>query len=228
MKLRLLDTLRMPFFLVAIFWAVELTETTFDLDFTVLGVLPRSVQGILGIFLMPFLHGSFGHLFSNTPSFVILCGSVIYFYPRIANKVLIYSYLLTGFGVWLFARSTTYVYDKMHVAHHIGASGLIYAYAGFLFFSGVFRRETKSLSISLAVAVLYYGMWQGIIPNDPRVSWEAHLIGALIGTGLAYAYRKEAQSIDKLDLTEKVVLDTNEGYQNIENEYVKYTYKEKE
>ena len=228
MKLKLFDTIRIPFLLVSIFWLIELGELAWG-DISFLGVAPRSLKGVAGIFFMPFLHGGFGHLFSNTPSFIILCGSIIYFYPKIAGKFLLYSYLLTGMGVWLFARAETSYHG--FAVHHIGASGVIYAYAAFLFFSGVFRREVKSLSISLAVAVLYSGMLQGIVPNAPGVSWESHLIGATIGTALAYHFRLASSQLSDAQLeaekqNPEPEFNSDSGYQPLENEWMRYEYGE--
>jgi len=222
MKLKLFDTIRIPFVLVGIFWAVKLAELAWG-DISYLGVAPRSLHGLIGIFLMPFLHGDFSHLFSNTPSFLILCGSIIYFYPKVASKTLIYSYLLTGIGVWLFARSESGIHQIP--VHHIGASGLVYAYAAFLFFIGIFRREPKTLSISLAVAVLYYGMLQGLVPTQPGISWESHLIGAVIGSVLAFVFKNVSQADDN-EYIEPELITPDEGYRNIETEYIKYVYKE--
>ena len=90
------------------------------------------------------------------------------------------SYFITGALVWSFGRST----------FHIGASGLIYGIAAFLFFSGIVRAEFKSLIISLAVVATYGGLVWGVLPSIPGVSWESHLLGLLSGLFLAVYFRK--------------------------------------
>ena len=224
--MKIIRTLRLPLIAVAIFWAVELWELFFHIDFDSLGVYPRSLYGLIGIFFMPFLHGGLGHLLSNTASFVILSGSLLFFYPRISKQVLWQSYLMTGLGVWLFARSEQVIDGRLIMnIRHIGASGLIYAYAGFLFFMGVFRRDRKSLAISLSIAIIYFGLWQGLVPNQPGISWESHLIGAVVGVILAYAYRKVIPA-PEIDEPLSPYLSSEDGYRNIETEYFRYVYKE--
>lgn len=226
--MKVVNSIRLPLTIIAIFWLVEFVELILQTDFHYLGVLPRSPHGIIGVFLSPFLHGGFSHLLSNSSSFFVLCGSVIYFYPRISLKIIIQTYLLTGLGVWLFARGS--YLNEMGVSqdtHHIGASGLIYAYAAFLFFSGLFRKDSKSLVLTLGVALLYNGMLYGLVPNQPGISWESHLIGAIVGGIYAYIYRKVDNDLEERDGNERFYI-PDEGYQNIENEQFKYVYKEKD
>jgi len=82
--------------------------------------------------------------------------------------------------VWLFARSS----------YHIGASGLVYGFAAFLFFSGLFRKDKSSMALSLLVVFLYGGMVWGVLPVKPEISFESHLFGALTGIVCSYIFRK--------------------------------------
>ncbi|MGB0525496.1 MAG: rhomboid family intramembrane serine protease [Flammeovirgaceae bacterium] len=223
--MKLVNSIRLPLIIIAIFWLVEFIEVILGLDFHYLGTLPRSSKGVIGIFLSPFLHGGFSHLLSNSSSFFILCGSVIYFYPRISLKIITQTYIFTGIGVWLFARGSYLENGISHDTYHIGASGLVYAYAAFLFCSGLFRKDTKSLVLSLAVALLYNGMLYGLVPNQPGISWESHLIGAIVGAFFAYRYRKVESGTEEVIHNERFYI-PDEGYQNIENQYMKYEYKE--
>lgn len=97
------------------------------------------------------------------------------------------SWIVGGLFVWIAARES----------YHIGMSGVIYSLAFFIFFSGVFRRETKVMAIALFVAFLYGSMIWGVFPLDPKVSFEAHLFGAIVGVALAYFYRKEGETFKK-------------------------------
>lgn len=171
------------FFVVSftiLLWIIKALEWAVALDFGFLGILPRTLSGTMGIITAPLIHGDVLHLISNTFPLLLLGVSVFYFYHRIAIEVFAWIYFLSGFWVWMAARD----------AYHIGASGLIYGMVAFLFFSGLFRRDTKSLSISLIVIFLYGGMLQGLFPTNGRISWESHLLGALAGGFCAFFYRE--------------------------------------
>ncbi len=160
-----------PSRLVFLMWAVYFLEITFHFSLSRFGLLPRTLSGLVGIFTAPLLHGSVSHLVSNTMPLLIL-GTVLYmFYDRIASRVFLQCYLLTGALVWLFARPS----------FHIGASGLIYGLAFFLIFFGLFRKDFKSLLISI-ITMLFYGyLFYGILPSQPYVSYESHLMGGIVG-----------------------------------------------
>jgi membrane associated rhomboid family serine protease len=144
------------------------------------GIYPRKITGLMGIINAPLIHSDFSHLISNTPMLLILGIAIIYFYPDSAYKTFLVIYLLTGIGVWLFARS----------AYHIGASGLIYGFLGFLFFSGIFKRDNRSIALGLLITFLYGGLIWGILPGIKEVSWEAHLSGGVAGIISAFIFRK--------------------------------------
>jgi len=108
-------------------------------------------------------------------------------YRKVALKSIGMMYFLTGLAVWLFARPV----------FHIGASGVVYALVSFVFFSGLFRRNIKSIILALIVTLLYSGMVTGIFPNKEGISWESHLFGALIGLYVAYFYKNEIEQDDE-------------------------------
>jgi len=91
----------------------------------------------------------------------------------------IFIYLLTGAAVWLFGRSV----------YHVGASGVVYGLVSFIFWSGVFRRNIKSIVLALIVTILYSGYLQGIIPFQEGISWESHLLGGLVGIFVAFLFK---------------------------------------
>ncbi|RLD77240.1 MAG: rhomboid family intramembrane serine protease [Bacteroidetes bacterium] len=167
-------------------WLVKLIEFGFDLHLQEFGIYPRSYADLPKIITAPFIHGDFNHLISNSIPLFFLSTAIFYFYPRLAFKIIIYTWLLTGFGVWLGGR----------FAWHIGASGLVYAFASFLFFAGVVSKNRRLMAISLLVIFLYGGMIWGIFPNDPHVSWEAHLFGFLSGIVLTFYYTPEIKFVD--------------------------------
>ena len=145
--------------------------------FAFLGIVPRTLWGLTGIVFAPLLHGDLMHLLSNTFPLLFLGATLFFFYGRIGNTVLIRCYFFTNVLVWLFSpRPST----------HIGASGLVYGLSAFLIFFGLLRRDLMSLMISIAVMLTYGGIFYGILPTHPMISWESHMAGALVGTVSAF------------------------------------------
>ncbi|UZR94378.1 rhomboid family intramembrane serine protease [Chondrinema litorale] len=219
----IIKSIKIPAYIVASFWIVKFLEDITQIDLGFLGIYPRSVHGLIGLIFWPFIHGNYEHLISNTATFFILSASLLFFYPNIAYKVALYLFLITGIGVWLFARD----------AYHIGASGLIYGFASFLFFSGIFRKDNKAVIISLTVAFLYGGMIYGIFPMYPGVSYESHLIGLLAGIYCAHQFKDYIASGDEVEddiiyYDNDLNNDLTEGYRNLESDSFKYTFKQKE
>jgi len=190
-----------PAAFIIIIWMIYISQSTFDLPFAHYGILPRKISGIAGIFSAPLIHADISHLISNTPALLILSITVIYFYPDSSLKVLGLIYLLTGILVWLFARQV----------YHIGASGIIYGLLGFLFFSGVFRRDNRSIAIALLVTFLYGGLIWGVLPGARGISWESHLFGGLSGIIIAFIFRKEDPYI-KYEWEEEESSEENNSY----------------
>jgi membrane associated rhomboid family serine protease len=161
----------------------HILEKGMNWDFHSAGVYPRSLKNIPGIFSVIFVHSDWNHLANNVISFVILGSLLYFFYKQIATKVTIISYIVSGLILWIIGRENW----------HIGASGLVYSIAFFLFFSGLFRKHIPLIAISLVVAFVYGSMVWHIFPwqiKDP-VSWEGHLSGGIVGFILSVWYRKE-------------------------------------
>ncbi len=165
---------------VGLLWVIRLMESSFAFDLGVFGIHPRSIAGSVGILTGPLVHGDFHHLMSNSLPLIFLGIGVFYFYHKIAAEVFIWIYLFTGFWVWVVARD----------AYHIGASGIVYGLASFLLFSGFFRKDSRSIAISLVVIFLYGGMAYGLFPVNEEISWESHLLGTVGGFVCAFFYRK--------------------------------------
>jgi membrane associated rhomboid family serine protease len=171
-----------PSIAVALMWLVKTAEILFESDFSALGIYPLSAGGIPGILLSPFIHADFKHLFNNTLPLFLLSTALFYFYSEVALKVFSYNWLMTGILVWFGGRE----------AWHIGASGLVYGLASFLFFSGIIRKYFRLIALSLLVVFLYGEMVWGIFPGIYKnVSWESHMLGFFSGIVLAVWFRKE-------------------------------------
>ena len=173
--MRFEESLVTPIRFVFILWAVYALGLILPFDLALLGIYPRSFQGMVGILLAPLIHGNMLHLISNTLPLLFLGIILFLFYDRIARKVFFQCYFFTNILVWIFARPSL----------HIGASGLVYGLASFLIFFGMFRKDFRSIIISLLILVLYGGLVYGIFPQQPGVSWESHLMGALVGLATA-------------------------------------------
>ena len=179
-KKKLFQSLLFPAFFVIIIWLIKITEIVFDIDLVYLGLYPLKWRGLIGILTAPLIHADLRHLFDNSIPVFLLSLAIFYFYSPVAYKVFFLTWIITGILVWIGGRSS----------YHIGASGLIYGFASFLFFSGIIRNSINLLAISLLVVFLYGGLVWGIFPFDYKISWESHLFGALTGFFLALAYRE--------------------------------------
>ncbi|MBP6680470.1 MAG: rhomboid family intramembrane serine protease [Saprospiraceae bacterium] len=167
-----------------------------NLDLRRLGVFPREVDGLPGILTGPLIHGSWEHLFSNSVSFIMLGAVLFWFYPRIALRSIIWLYLLSGFGIWISGQPFSY---------HIGASGIVYGMVSLVFWSGVFRRNVKSIVLALIILVMYAGFFEGIVPGKEGISWEGHLSGAIAGILLAFVYRRDVEEDEVVPEVEEEV-----------------------
>jgi len=189
---------------IAILWLVRFFEIYTKIDLSVYGIYPRTASGLIGIIMAPLVHADLSHIFSNTISLFILTFFIFYFYIRASFKVFIIIYIFHGIFVWLFARQS----------YHLGASGLIYGFAAFLFFMGLLRKDTRSIAVSLLVTFLYGSMVWGVLPTDPKISFEAHLSGALVGILCAFIFRKTDPLPVKYDWEEEEEDKEEEGFED--------------
>jgi membrane associated rhomboid family serine protease len=181
-KRRLLLGMLIPFLMVCFMWLVMGVEALFGTDLHFLGIFPLRASSLTGIFTSPFIHADLRHLFNNTIPLFVLGTALFYFYPQVSFRVLFWLFLLTGLAVWLTGRPSW----------HIGASGIVYGLASYLFVSGIIRRHIPLMGLSLLVAFLYGEMVWGIFPGfRPNISWESHMLGAAAGLILAVWYRSE-------------------------------------
>lgn len=193
-------------------WAIKAVEWSTATDLGVFGILPRTLTGIVGILTGPLIHGDTLHLLSNTFPLLLLLLAVFYFYDKIALEVFFWIYLITGFWVWLAARQ----------AYHIGSSGLVYGLAAFLFFSGLFRKDARSIAVALCIAFLYGGMLQGLFPTSGGVSWESHLLGSAAGVFCSFYFRKNGNSQPKENQIN--VMQASSSFSAANNTHTEYVY----
>ena len=177
----LFKTFFWPSALIALIVLVKLFEENFDHRFINYGVLPKSISGLKGILFSVLIHADWKHLFNNSVPMFVLTSSLIHFYRSISREVFLWLWFISGLLLWVIGRPN----------FHIGASGLVYALSSFLFFSGLLRKHTKLMAISLFVVFLYGGMIWGIFPLEQHISWEGHLSGGIAGILLAFWFRRE-------------------------------------
>ncbi|MBK7331969.1 MAG: rhomboid family intramembrane serine protease [Betaproteobacteria bacterium] len=164
---------------VALLWAIQLANAGLDLDVMPFGVRPRTLAGLAGILFAPLVHAGFDHLIANTLSLAVAAIAMLHLYPRSSRVVLPAIWLGPGIAVWLFARG----------GNHVGASGLVYGLAAYVFAAGLIRRDRRAIAASLLVAFMYGASVWGVLPIRPGHSWETHLAAALIGLALAALLR---------------------------------------
>ena len=179
---KMLLAMIIPGIFITLMWLVKITEVLLEFNLSDMGIYPLTVKGLAGIIFSPFIHSDFNHLFNNSLPLFFLATALFYFYSEVALKVFLWSWLLTGLLVWFAGRE----------AWHIGASGLVYGLASFLFFSGIIRRHFRLIALSLLIVFLYGSMVWGIFPGVYKnVSWESHMLGFFSGLLLALLFRKE-------------------------------------
>lgn len=178
-------SLVIPACIVALMLAVKIIEVALGLDLSRFGLMPQSARGLFGILTLPFLHGGWEHLASNSIPILVLGTALYYFYPTLANRVILLTYLLSGLLTWCLGSPGSI---------HIGASAMVYGLNLFLIVSGFIRGNRMLIVISLVVVFLYGGFVWGMIPDLAilqNISWEGHLSGAIVGIMLAILFRKE-------------------------------------
>lgn len=179
-KRRWSAVISLPIYWVLGLWIVHMLKLSTDLPWGNLGLMPRNTDQLIGILTSPWIHGSLQHLISNSVPLFVLSTMIMLFYPRVAYRSMFLIYLLTGMMVWLFARGGVI---------HIGASGVVYGLVSFVFWTGVFRRNIRSIILAMVVTLLYSGYFLGILPNQNGISWESHLLGGVVGIIVAFWMR---------------------------------------
>lgn len=189
---RFLKQISFPLWFTGLIWVIHLIQVFGGIDLRTLGVFPKHLEGLPGILTSPLIHGSWGHLFFNSLSFVMIGTVLFWFYPRIALKSVLLLYVMSGLGIWIFGQPNSF---------HIGASGIIYGMVSLVFWNGVFRRNVKSVILALIILMMYSGLFEGLLPGQEGISWEGHLSGAVAGIILAWVFRMQIE-VDEIKAPE--------------------------
>ncbi|MGR3275791.1 rhomboid family intramembrane serine protease [Acaryochloris marina NIES-2412] len=163
---------------ISVLWVLEITDTLiFKGWLNRFGILPRRWIGLRGILLAPLLHGNLRHLSMNTVPLLVLGWLILVRSTPVFVLVTAAVWLIGGLGVWLFAGSKS---------NHIGASGLVFGYLGFLLMNGYVEQSLVAIATTILVGLLYGSTLWGILPLQRGVSWQGHLFGVLTGGLCAY------------------------------------------
>lgn len=197
--------LLVPMIAVLLIWTVFWVEIRFQVNLNQYGIFPRTLKGLRGVFFSPFLHGSIEHLYNNTIPIAILTASLVYFYRSVSFKVLLWGVLFSGLLTWVIGRPS----------YHIGASGLIYVLASFIFFKGIFTKHYRLVALSLMVVFIYGSLLWFIFPLKDDISWEGHLSGFITGLLLAVFVKAKIPAVKKYAWE-------LENYKEEEDEFLKH------
>ena len=172
--------LKISLVILGILWTILILDSVFGLGLGRFGLRPRRLDGLIGVFTAPLLHGGFEHLFSNSLPLLVSLTTVLYLYPNSAVRVIPLIWMGSGMLGWVIGRSSI----------HFGASGFVYGLLAYVFIGGMLRMDMRSVAVSVMVWFLYGSMIWGVLPIRPNMSWELHLSGAILGVALAIIYRK--------------------------------------
>jgi membrane associated rhomboid family serine protease len=188
-KVSFIESIKLPLMFTLAIWLIHAFQTFLEVDLGYWGIYPRETFGLRGILFAPLLHADWAHLMSNSIPFLVTSIMVIYFFPSVAMRAFILIYFLSGFFVWIFARTGVF---------HIGLSYVVYGLVSFVFWTGIFRRSIRSIVLSLLVMTLYSGMIEGILPTaeilHKNISWDSHLVGAVMGIIIAYFFKSDLEA----------------------------------
>ena len=175
--------------MVGAMWAIELIDQIPGTQLDSHGIRPRTVAGLGGIALAPFLHGDFAHLISNSLPFLILGGLVIAGGRGVFLGTTIFVIVAGGLGVWLTGAGNT---------NHIGASGLVFGYLGFLLSRGIVEKSFLWILLAVGVLIGYGGILYSVFPGQRGISWQGHLFGFLAGIIAAWGFFSRSDDSDRV------------------------------
>ncbi|WP_396635500.1 rhomboid family intramembrane serine protease [Maribacter sp. R77961] len=196
--------LLVPLAAVLLIWGFYWMELVNGTNLNYLGVYPRTLLGLRGVLISPLVHGSLEHLYNNTIPLAILLTALFYFYRKVAWNVLFTGIILSGLLTWLIGRPS----------YHIGASGLIYVLASFIFFKGIYTKYYRLVALSLVVVFIYGSLLWYIFPVKEGISWEGHLSGFVTGMVMAIFVKAKLPEQKKYDWE-------REDYNEEEDEFLK-------
>lgn len=207
---KILLAFALPAFLLFILYTLRTMESVMGWDFTTWGIYPGETKGIMGIFTSPLVHADWGHLFANTLPLLFLLWCLLYFYRDLGIGIL--------FFIWIVSGILTFIIGKP--GWHIGASGIIYSLAFFLFLSGILRKYIPLVALSLLITFLYGSLVWNMFPQFASVttSWEGHLSGAVAGIAAAILFRHKGPQRPEPFINEEEEEEIEDNIDKVEEE----------
>jgi len=171
--------------MAALMWVVEVVDQVAGGRLDSGGIEPRELDGLDGVVWAPFLHGGFDHLIGNTIPFLLLGFAIALSGVARVILVTVIVAVVGGLGTWLVAPAN---------AVHIGASGIVFGYAGYLVARGAFSRSLSQILLGLVVVAVWGAtLLQGLVPED-GISWQGHVFGAIGGVVAAWLLERRARA----------------------------------
>jgi membrane associated rhomboid family serine protease len=167
-----MKNIKLAIFAVSMLWVIHGLNIIFPGDFRLMGIQPRTIQGLWGILFSPFLHSGFSHLCANSGALFVLLTISLTYSRKLTAMALLYITIIGGGMVWLFGSPGSL---------HIGASGIIFGLIGFLICSGWSHQNLKAIVVSLIVFFFYGGALLSLLIVLPGVSWSGHFFGCVAG-----------------------------------------------
>jgi len=167
-----MKNIKLAIFAVSTLWGIHILNIILPVDFRLMGIQPRNIQGLWGILFSPFLHNDFSHLCANSGALFVLLTVSLTYSRKLTAMALIYITIIGGGLVWLFGSPGSL---------HIGASGVIFGLIAFLIFSGWSHQNLKAIVVSLVVCFFYGGALLSLLVVLPGVSWSGHFFGFVSG-----------------------------------------------
>lgn len=207
---KILLAFALPAFLLFILYTLRTMESVMGWDFTTWGIYPGETKEIMGIFTSPLVHADWGHLFANTLPLLFLLWCLLYFYRDLGIGIL--------FFIWIVSGILTFIIGKP--GWHIGASGIIYSLAFFLFLSGILRKYIPLVALSLLITFLYGSLVWNMFPQFASVttSWEGHLGGAVAGIAAAILFRHKGPQRPEPFINEEEEEEIEDNIDKVEEE----------
>jgi membrane associated rhomboid family serine protease len=190
-----------PLGFTLLLWVIFWGELIMPFELTHLGIYPRTIKGISGIFFSPLIHSpnDIKHIANNSITLFLALLGLIYFHKKNAYKVFVYSWIMTGILTWIIA--------KNEGSYHIGISSIIYSIVFYLFITG-YRSKVKHLqALALLIVLLYGSLIWGIFPIEEHVSWQGHLSGVISGIILSYIFPANFSfsTINQIEDTKRII-----------------------
>jgi len=174
---------------LAVLWVVQIANSIDHYGLSQhFGIVAREPSRLPDIFSAPLLHFSYSHLEANTAPLFFLGFFAAYRGIRRFVVVTLLIAVTSGLGSWLFSASHTL---------EVGASGVVFGYFGYVVVRGVVDRHLLDVIAAVVVALTYWSILQGVLPNDPHISWQAHLFGLIGGIAGALVLRQRPPSRPK-------------------------------